>query len=474
MKPLALNFHTLLLCCCFFTCMLGNGKVSMAQEKKTAVLTVLHRGKEFRLYRHTEYLTGKTELIDKKTPGQDSLLVFRSSLNNGEWLVLMNNLCKSTIFVAPGDSIVVSLPAPDSLIPPSLAGEPEVTPSFLDSSSAGSNLQLIKFNSIISDFYTRYSKQLQNARSMRQTLDSLKSAVVAAMPTTLDQGIKDHIRYTLASIEDIVLPNKLFLHARYFRGNIKWRCPAYFNYLKVFYKDYLYTLSLEEKGKKINHAINISSSLEVLDSAFILADHYKMNDTLRNIVILKGLSEIYFKKGYERVKVDRIMEQIKLKSRHPAISIMAENILQQCWLMGTGASLPAIQFERSDGRFFSTDSLRGKKTLISFYASWSRESMQDMLLLQKLEQKYGHRIRFISVMTDGERDKALQWKKEKKLTWDFLFDEKKKLTRDKWHIQKVPHYLLLDEDGDILKFDAPAPDENLEFLLKNELKAQKP
>jgi thiol-disulfide isomerase/thioredoxin len=254
---------------------------------------------------------------------------------------------------------------------------------------------------------------------------------------------------------------------------VKWRSPAYFEYFRSFFKDYLYSLSLEEKGKRINHAINISGNLQVLDSAFIQADEFKPNDTLRMLILLNGLGEIYFRKGFEKNKVERIIEQIKLRAPHPAISVMAANMLEKCWLLGRGASLPKLNLERSTGGYTSTDSLREKLTLLAFWTTWNLESMQDMLMLQKLNQKYGNSIRFISVLTDGDREKAQNWKKEKKLNWEFLYDEKNKSVQEKWHILKVPHYLLLDEDGDILRFDAPAPDENLELLLKNELKTRK-
>jgi thiol-disulfide isomerase/thioredoxin len=448
---------------------------AVAEETIRTVITVSHQGKNFRLYRYTEYLSNKTELIEKQQADSTAkILLFRPKIKKGEWLLLANDAAKVNIFVRPGDSLYLHLSSPDSTQAPNMNGEPEVVPIFPDSLVAGENIHLLKFNNIMDEFYRRYAKQFNKPKNLRTALDSLKGAVMNAMPTNPDPGIKEHIRYSLAVLEDIVLPNKTFLYARYFKGSIKWRSPAYFRYLKTFFKDYLYSLCLETKGKKIVEAINISGNLDVLDSAFIKADTYKMNDTLRKIVILNGLQEIYFKKDFDRNKVERIIEQLKLKTRDQDLSVMAANILSQCWLLGKGASLPAIVFERASGKSFSTDSLKGQKTLIVFFATWSAESLQDLILFQKLEQKYGNKIKFISVMSEGDRNKVKQWKKEKNLTWDFYYDDKSRQAREKWHIQKTPHYLLLDQEGDVIKFDAPAPDENLELFLKNELKAARP
>ena len=52
-----------------------------------------------------------------------------------------------------------------------------------------------------------------------------------------------------------------------------------------------------------------------------------------------------------------------------------------------------------------------------------------------------------------------------KFNWILLHDTEK-LIRNEYKIRSIPHYILIDTDGDIIKGNAPAPSQNMDNFLK--------
>ena len=52
-----------------------------------------------------------------------------------------------------------------------------------------------------------------------------------------------------------------------------------------------------------------------------------------------------------------------------------------------------------------------------------------------------------------------------KYNWILLHDTDKRI-RNEYQIKSIPHYVLLDTEGDIIKGNAPAPSNNVDHFLK--------
>jgi thiol-disulfide isomerase/thioredoxin len=109
--------------------------------------------------------------------------------------------------------------------------------------------------------------------------------------------------------------------------------------------------------------------------------------------------------------------------------------------------------------------LKGNYVYINFWANWNVESLQVLKYIKKLEQKYGHRVIFISVATGENIDAEKQYFTSNKLNWILLHDTDKSI-RNAYNIKNIPYYVLIDTDGDIIKGNAPAPSNNMDNFLK--------
>jgi thiol-disulfide isomerase/thioredoxin len=102
---------------------------------------------------------------------------------------------------------------------------------------------------------------------------------------------------------------------------------------------------------------------------------------------------------------------------------------------------------------------------INFWAEWNVASLQELKYIQKLEQKYGHRVTFISVATGENIESEKQYFSSNKFNWILLHDANKSI-RNAYNIKTVPFYILIDSEGDIIKGNAPAPSNNMDNFFK--------
>jgi thiol-disulfide isomerase/thioredoxin len=187
------------------------------------------------------------------------------------------------------------------------------------------------------------------------------------------------------------------------------------------------------------------------------------NDTLRELILLSGLREWYYQKDNNRNNISLLMNYISLKGLSTQNRIIAANLLQDMNALDAGSVAPELQLNHP--KYKSIADLKGNYVYISFWAEWNVESLQELKYIQKLEQKYGHRVIFISVSTGENIEKEKQYFNANKFNWILLHDTDKSI-RNEYNIKSIPYYVLIDKEGDIIKGNAPAPSSNMDNFLK--------
>lgn len=116
-----------------------------------------------------------------------------------------------------------------------------------------------------------------------------------------------------------------------------------------------------------------------------------------------------------------------------------------------GEKLPAFQLPAVQGESINTDKLKGKVTLISFWANW-RNSGYIIYQLRKLKNKYGNKLGLISFSLDIN-PKILEGSMERdSISWPVFCDYKAwdNPLLQKLGVYDIPYHILIDADQRIL------------------------
>ncbi|WP_172916553.1 TlpA family protein disulfide reductase [Capnocytophaga canis] len=142
--------------------------------------------------------------------------------------------------------------------------------------------------------------------------------------------------------------------------------------------------------------------------------------------------------------------------------------------LAKGNPSPTFNFENHKGGKTALADLKGKLVYIDVWATWCGPCLQEIPHLKEVEKKYhGKNIEFVSISVDDKRDYD-KWKNfvtERELVGTQLFADnawETPFVKD-YVITGIPHFILLDTQGNIISADAPRPSDPklIELLTEN-------
>ena len=426
-----------------------------------------YANQEVRFVVLSDYITNKEIEISRTTTDSSGFFKTELDLKIITKLFIKTAISQAFLFAEPDSTYQVQLTEPDSTAFQTLGSEPQVSLLFLNAKSAALNQQIIAFENLLTEFYAQNNIYFATPRVLQKQLTSFKKEVLQTQFLNPSPFLASYIECSIAPIEEAAFQNPTHQFLTYFNGPIQYNHPVYMGYFSAFYKQYLKRLSLKKSGESLFADINTMHSYSTAMSTMLKADTLLKNDTLRELILICGLNEWYYQKDCNRQNIALIMNYIALKGLGQHNRNIAKNRVESINALEYGSAAPEIVLNHP--KYKSLADLKGNYIYINFWADWNSESLQELKYIQKLEQKYGHRIQFISVACSDKTENEMKYFKNNKYTWISLADDNKAI-RNAYHVKNIPYYILIDTDGDILKANASAPSNNLENYIKQLIK----
>jgi peroxiredoxin len=137
---------------------------------------------------------------------------------------------------------------------------------------------------------------------------------------------------------------------------------------------------------------------------------------------------------------------MKLKILSFAMALSFTTMLQAT--VSVGEALPDFKITNLNGEgAVSNTSLKGKVTLIDFWASWCVPCRTAIPALQGL---HGEGINMLSITVDKDPKKAMSFVKKYNLPYDVYHDTKAELAKQ-FGLPAMPSSYLVDQSGKVIK-----------------------
>jgi peroxiredoxin len=166
------------------------------------------------------------------------------------------------------------------------------------------------------------------------------------------------------------------------------------------------------------------------------------NDPRRGTMLLEQLKTEFPGTGPAK-KVDNLMGALRNQeeaSRHVDGLVV-------------GAKFPDFSEKDTQGRPFSLSALRGKPVLVTFWASWSNGSADEVPALLQVYKKYRDRgLQVVGISVDPDERDMQNFVKRQGLPWPQYFDGKgwKSKLAIRYSVIKIPTNYLLDAEGKVI------------------------
>lgn len=323
-------------------------------------------------------------------------------------------------------------------------------------------------------FNQNLNKIVQDTYLGKKTMnvDSLLNHIETKFAGSKNQFFNDYRHYRYGLLRQITgLQKSRSLSDEYFLNKpIRYNNPAYMELFNSLYDKYFVFYSHRDEGRSIQHDISVDQSLRKLKKT-LGKNSVLANDTLKEMVILKGLYDEFYNDVFSRTALLAILDQLYRKAVNQEHVLIAQNIRSKITRLLPGFVPMPLALNDTSGKEIKLDDFKGKYVYLNFCATDSYTCLQEFPLLQNLYKKYGKYLEIITVLTDDEPRNLAPFLKHTGYNWTFLHFGNNPNVVKEYDVRAFPTYYLIGPDKKLVMAPAPSPRENFELKFRKILQS---
>lgn len=379
------------------------------------------------------------------------------------------NTSRSEMFIVPGYQYKIEINMDEQKFkmfnPADENGFLQIRSSQIDTNDL--NYKINKFYSFYEKTLEKYANNIIRFRSLLH-YDSLLNDIESQYPVVYEPTnyYFSYIYYTIGQLEAIV-KNKNYkeIYNKYFDNDfILYDNPAYMTLFNYYYDNYLYLsprISKEVLDKAINENCNY---LDLFNG--VGKDYSLVNEKLRELVIIKNLSQFINNDEFNQENVIKLLQHIVKNTHFEEHKKIAESSLKTSIRFNTGSSIPNINFKLANGSKYDPKDYEGKWIYYQFFSTQCVDCIREMVIINELQKQFKDKIVFVSVSVDADVTKFIQFRKKyTQFDWEFVHFNNSYEWIKYFEIYSLPEYLLISPDGTLFSRYPSSPEKDLTIFL---------
>jgi peroxiredoxin len=196
------------------------------------------------------------------------------------------------------------------------------------------------------------------------------------------------------------------------------------------------------------------------------------NDSLLELVILKGLHDSFFDDKFSRSALVAILDSLYRSTKIAEHLLIAENIRSRVTRLLPGFVPAPFELYNIKGELVSLNAFEGKYVYLNFCTASSYSCLQEFTILEKFYEKHRKVLEIVTISVDRDPNDLKLLLEQTKYQWTFLhYGNKPDVIKD-FDIRAYPTYFLIGPDRRLLISPAMSPRENFEIQLFKVLRSR--
>jgi len=413
-------------------------------------------GKTIRLAYFEDYITLKKAHLDE-TQIADKKYHFTIDLEKSKQLVLKVEDKEATFFAEGGNVYNLNL-SYDEEKNRGRAFDKVLDLQFSFPQASEMNQLIKKFNQDYSAFFRANIKKFATKTATKEVKQFIaEQSEIKAYKS--HPFVSNYVTYVLANLEDINHTSEDKLFEKYLKNKeVLHENKEYMNFFKQLYQKDFERLSLSKSGAEILKAIMLEESLSKTIDLIKKDKGFEQNE-LAELYLIYGLFETYHLKTVSPKSNLKMLELLSKNGSTPSIQLTAKNVIESLKKFDNNGMAANFELKDENGMLVKLTDFKDKPIYLNFWADWSIPSLRQLSVMQKLHEKYGEKIHFVSINLDEDPSKMNDYLKLKNFKWTFLHYGNDYEVREKYNVRTVPSYFLIDENGKFIQVNAPDPTE---------------
>jgi peroxiredoxin len=247
---------------------------------------------------------------------------------------------------------------------------------------------------------------------------------------------------------------------------------AYMELFNHVYDKYFVYFGRSKTGKVIYDDINTAKSLTLLEGT-LSQDKVLSNDTLKELVILKGIHDGFYEMEFSRAALLQILDSLSRTTKIEKHKAIAKDIREKVTRLLVGYVPPPFKLLNQDSAWVSLNDFKGSYVYICFCTTQNYACLKEFDSMKKIQEKHGKTIKIITISVDDVLSEMRSFVKKSKYTWLFLHYGAQPDIIKEYDIRAFPTFYFIDKDGKLAMSPAPSPSEYFEEHLFKYLQSKK-
>lgn len=435
-----------------------------------------HSGDQLQFYIYADYITSTEREVGRCQV--DPTGSFECDLQVDETCMVMCHLgvYRAYFFAEPGHSYQLALPLK----------EPKTEAQRLNPFFREVDMQLgvvgaspDELNFLINAFDLRFNEHFDQLvrdaylRRPRIDIDSLIARIESRFEGASHPFFNDYRCYRYGLLKQITrfqksksISDEYFLHKP-----VRYSNPAYMELFNMVYDKYFFFYSNTPQGKTLATDISRDKSLEKLRKT-LGNNQVLSNDTLKEMVIMKGLFDEFFNDDYSRSALLDILGQLYSSVVCPEHYVIVENIRARITRLLPGFVPTPFELADTSGTIVPLERFKGRYVYLNFCATSSYTCIQEFALLQQLYDRHSKHLEIVTVLTDDNKHDISRFLQSTGYSWTFLHYGNRPEVIKEYDVRAYPTYYLIGPDQKLVMSPAVSPSEGFETRLFQHMRQQ--
>ena len=331
------------------------------------------------------------------------------------------------------------------------------------------NKEIAYIDSLFDAFVAKNYLLMIHPRSIKVAADSFKVSLKEQVKH-FNAYSRSYAQYTLAGIDEASGYRESYFFKNYTSLSQQINKHAYYNYINTHYKNYFELLIAKTcfgDGKRmINEQHNVPDMLSKMHHC----DSLLSIDSLREYLLIAGLSRVYYKREFNKSSIEMMMRHIAFHSTSETNKKAATNFIHLIERLNIGSKAPQFELPNQKLDTIQLSQYKGMITYVCFTKFDNFDWQTHLSILERLQLLYEKRMHIITITLEDDMKQMNALWQQHKFSETILNGFDNLALRDAYGIDTLPKYILLDADGDVIKNSQCSPVDGIEEIIKQCLK----
>jgi len=419
-------------------------------------------GQEIQLRVNEDPVSGKERILAKQTVAADGSFELKAIPDDQvQYAILQVGQHCADFYMERDKELELSFvpPPKDPTKPEAFYERHFFVPKVLGGKSAKLNGQVIAFNDSIDRFLEAIYPMLVQRKSpafVAQKVGSFEKRMLKQFATA-EPFVKEHIKYSLAGVEQTFLTDRERLFEKYLKGvRMQFNNLAFTDFVLQYFQGVVNSMVMVNRHDECKKLLAGKEAFSKLDELLLSEEPKLQEAAMRRLVLIEGMDGLYGQKDMPNERLSVALNEFAAFSSSSYLGNAARNVASKHENLANGAEAPDIVFKDLNGKTRNLSEFEGTYVFLELTDAMNGYCQRETNVMPNLKDEFRD-IRFVTICVGNTPEEVRSLRGRMAIDWDLGMIELSSPTLTDYDIKSLPLFFIIDPQGRFYSIPAKEP-----------------